>query len=68
MEEETKEVNPVERAKDYCRGMISDLLQNKIDLSELVITKGLGKRAEEEKKGTGTANTYTSRAAHTELA
>ena len=51
MIEETKEMNPVDRAKEYCRGMIADLLQNKIDLSELVITKGLGKRAEEEKKG-----------------
>ena len=47
-------MNPVERAKVYCYGMISDLLQNKIDLSELVITKGLGMRVEEEKKGNGT--------------
>ena len=68
MLEETKEINPVERAKEYCRGMIADLLQNKIDLSELVITKGLGKRAEEEKKGQSSNNTYVSKAAHTELA
>lgn len=26
----------------YCKGVISDLLQNKVDLSLLVITKGLG--------------------------
>ena len=35
----------------YCKGMISDLLQNKIDLSLLVITKGLNKRADEGKTG-----------------
>jgi DNA polymerase delta subunit 1 len=28
-------------ALDYCKGVISDLLQNRIDLSLLVITKGL---------------------------
>ena len=26
MIEETKEMNPVDRAKEYCRGMIADLL------------------------------------------
>ena len=31
-----------EMAIKYCKGVISDLLQNKIDLSLLVITKGLG--------------------------
>lgn len=31
-------------ALDYCKGAISDLLQNRIDLSLLVITKGLGKK------------------------
>ena len=46
--------------------MISDLLQNRIDLSLLVITKGLGKRSDEENKGG--SNTYASRAAHVELA
>lgn len=35
--------NP-ELALDYCKGIISDLLQNRIDLSMLVITKGLGKK------------------------
>jgi len=33
-------------AVEYCKGMISDLLMNKIDLSLLVITKALGKKTE----------------------
>lgn len=33
-----------EKALDYCKGIISDLLQNRVDLSLLVITKGLGKK------------------------
>ena len=33
-----------EKALDYCKGIVSDLLQNRIDLSLLVITKGLGKK------------------------
>ena len=32
------------KALDYCKGIISDLLQNRVDLSLLVITKGLGKK------------------------
>ena len=47
--------------------MISDLLQNRIDLSLLVITKGLGKRSEEESKGS-VNNTYKAKMAHVELA
>ena len=31
-----------EAAITNCKGMISDLLQNKVDLSLLIITKGLG--------------------------
>jgi DNA polymerase delta subunit 1 len=31
-------------ALDYCKGVISDMLQNRVDLSLLVITKGLGKK------------------------
>ena len=31
-------------AVEFCKGMISDLLQNRIDLSLLVITKGLSKK------------------------
>lgn len=67
-QEEIKEIeeSPKETAVNYCKGMISDLLQNRIDLSLLVITKGLGKRSEEESKGGN--NTYTARAAHVELA
>ena len=29
---------------NYCKNVISDLLQNRIDLSMLVISKGLGKK------------------------
>lgn len=31
-------------AIEYCKGMVNDLLQNRIDLSLLVITKGLQKK------------------------
>jgi len=40
-------------AVTYCKGMISDLLQNRIDLSLLVITKGLNKRTESKEDGKG---------------
>eukprot|EP01100_Stratorugosa_tubuloviscum_P014987 TRINITY_DN834_c0_g1_i1.p1 TRINITY_DN834_c0_g1~~TRINITY_DN834_c0_g1_i1.p1 ORF type:complete len:904 (-),score=332.36 TRINITY_DN834_c0_g1_i1:166-2877(-) len=43
-------------AINYTKGVISDLLQNKIDLSQLVITKALSKRD------------YTVKQAHVELA
>jgi len=65
--EEFVGADPKETAKNYCKGMISDLLQNRIDLSLLVITKGLGKRSDEESKAAG-KNTYTARQAHVELA
>jgi DNA polymerase delta subunit 1 len=39
-----------DEAVNYCKGMISDLRQNRIDLSLLVITKGLGKRIEDDPK------------------
>ena len=42
----------------YVKGMISDLLQNKLDLSLLVISKGLTQEAEK----------YETKAAHVELA
>ena len=48
-----------EGAIEYCKGVISDLLQNRIDLSLLVITKGLSKKigdgteGQEEDGGTG---------------
>lgn len=45
-------------AVQYVKGVISDLLQNKMDLSLLVISKGLAQDAED----------YDSKAAHVELA
>ena len=48
----------VEGAKTYVRTVISDLLQNKIDLSYLVITKALSKAGED----------YAGKQAHVELA
>ncbi|KAF9245286.1 DNA polymerase family B-domain-containing protein [Melanogaster broomeanus] len=46
----------VKGAEDYTKRMISDLLQNKIDMSQLVITKALSK------------SEYTAKQAHVELA
>lgn len=31
-------------AVEYCKGMVNDLLQNRVDLSLLIITKGLSKK------------------------
>lgn len=50
----------VDGAKSYVQGVIAELLQNKIDLSLLVITKSLGKGAN--------AEDYQSKQAHVELA
>ncbi len=47
-------------ALDYTKGVIADLLQNKLDISMLVITKALGKGAE--------AEDYKVKTAHVELA
>jgi DNA polymerase delta subunit 1 len=63
-------------AIEYSKGIISDLLQNKIDISMLVISKSLSKnKAEEEpldkKKGEEVKknnNTYKGKQAHVELA
>jgi DNA polymerase delta subunit 1 len=49
-----------DKAIDFAKQTISDLLQNKCDLSLLVITKSLGKSAN--------AEDYTSKQAHVELA
>ena len=46
--------------------MISDLLQNRIDLSLLVITKGLNKRVEGKEEGKEAG--YSAKLAHVELA
>ena len=52
-----------ELALDYCKGVISDLLQNRIDLSLLVITKGLGKKTSkpEGEGGPATSGNYTAK-------
>ena len=71
-----------DKALDYCKGVISDLLQNRIDLSLLVITKGLGKKTEqapaptvagapeEQKRPPAAADSgkYHAKQAHVELA
>ncbi|KAI9090938.1 DNA polymerase family B-domain-containing protein [Phlyctochytrium arcticum] len=46
----------VKGAEDFTKGIISDLLQNKVDLSQLVISKALGKAE------------YAAKQAHNELA
>lgn len=46
----------VDAAQEYVKATISDLLQNKVDMSKLVITKALSK------------NDYTAKQAHVELA
>lgn len=48
----------IEAAKNYAKQIISDLLQNRVDLSLLVITKALSKSGEE----------YAGKQAHVELA
>jgi DNA polymerase delta subunit 1 len=55
-----------EAAINYCKGIISDLLQNRIDLSLLVITKGLGQRIEGDEKAKD--GKYANKMAHVELA
>ncbi|KAF2014828.1 hypothetical protein BU24DRAFT_423744 [Aaosphaeria arxii CBS 175.79] len=52
-----------EGAQEFVKETISDLLQNKIDMSNLVITKALTKQ--EDKEGNGG---YTAKQAHVELA
>ncbi|CAI2375632.1 unnamed protein product [Moneuplotes crassus] len=54
-----------EKAIEHCKGVISDLLQNRIDLSMLIITKTLNKSF----NTSGNYNqSYTARTAHAELA
>ncbi len=50
----------VQAAIDYTKGTIADLLQNKLDISMLVITKSLGKSADD--------SDYSAKQAHVELA
>ena len=71
----------VPKAVEYVKSIISDLLQNKIDMSLLVITKSLSKKSADDEdgskndKGDGkkteskpSNNTYKARQAHVELA
>jgi DNA polymerase delta subunit 1 len=58
-----------EEAIEYIKKVVSDLLQNRVDLSLLVITKGLGKKeATSNNKGKKEKDTYQVKNAHTELA
>jgi|JI61114BRNA_FD_contig_41_790069_length_1285_multi_2_in_0_out_0_3 DNA polymerase delta subunit 1 len=63
----------LEKCASYIKSRVSELLQNKIDIGELVITKALTKKSEDEDKddnkkpGNG-KNTYKVKQAHTELA
>lgn len=64
--------NNIPKTVEYIKQTISKLLQNKIDISQLVITKAISKGTEEEeddKKDKGNnKKTYKSKQAHTELA
>ncbi|ORX95879.1 DNA polymerase delta catalytic subunit [Clohesyomyces aquaticus] len=51
-------------AQEFVKETISDLLQNKVDLSNLVITKALTKSSDKDGKDGG----YTAKQAHVELA
>ena len=55
-------------AIDYVKSQIADLLQNKMDISRLVITKSLNKGAEYALGLGGKAEDYKNRQAHVELA
>lgn len=53
-----------ERAKEYVMNLVNDLLNNRIDISELVITKSLSRAIGEDGKATG----YKTNSAHVSLA
>ena len=65
-------------AVEYCKGVISDLLRDKIDISLLIISKSLSKKSDEGgsdededkkvKKGRNKTDTYQAKQAHVELA
>ncbi|CAG9321819.1 unnamed protein product [Blepharisma stoltei] len=55
----------VNDAVDFVKGVVSALLQNKIDLSMLVITKALGKKTQSE--GKSNKNAYQGNQAHAVL-
>ena len=56
-----------DKAIEFCKGMISDLLQNRIDLSLLVITKGLSKKVGDG-EGNDDGATYNANLPHVKLA
>jgi len=58
----------VQGAIDYVKSQISDLLQNKMDISQLVITKSLNKGAEYALGLGGKKEDYKMKQAHVELA
>lgn len=58
----------VQGAIDYVKSQISDLLQNKMDISQLVITKSLNKGAEYALGLGGKPEDYKNKQAHVELA
>jgi DNA polymerase delta subunit 1 len=59
----------VDDAVNYCKGLISDLLQNKIDISFLIISKSLSKKAAiDDGTKNNKKNTYVGKQAHVELA
>ncbi len=68
----------VDEAINYCRGVIADLLRNRIDISLLIISKSLSKKAGEEEEeneeggnkqgGKNKNTTYQAKQAHVELA
>lgn len=58
-------------AIEFCKGMIGDLLQNRIDLSLLVITKGLSKKignVDDDDEGKEQKGTYNNHLPHVALA
>lgn len=64
-----------DKAIKYIQETIANLLQNKVDISKLVISKAISKNTEEEgneedngAKDKNNKKTYKSKQAHTELA
>ncbi len=60
--------NDKEAALNYCKEMISDLFLGRIDISLLIITKGIGKRTESKSDKPGAPKGYKAKQAHVELA
>lgn len=62
----------IRESVNYIKGKVSDLLMNKIDLSELIITKSINRKIGEEEnpdpKKKEKANKYKVKQAHVELA